>query len=1253
MRNRVLASVIGKSTITVIMGFLLLIAAGIGAFGQETRATLGGKVTDPTGAVIQKATVVVTADETLVIYSAETNKTGNWVVQGLLPGHYHFEVSAAGFKTTEHSSIELQLGDSKTVDVGLLVGSRTETVTVEATTPLIDTTAAVSGVVITTKDIEELPQYGDSATFLAALAPGMKSSTVVAASSGRLWGNIAASALEMNAGGSGTKAINYTVNGATDTAQGSSGDIAFVPPMDSVEEMRVEANAYDASIGRSSSATINMQTKSGTKDFHGALYETNENNIANANYTQNKINHTGMPIIHMNEWGAAVGGPVWIPKIYDGRKKKTFFFFDYNGINNKTPGSTGNMSIPTALEKKGDFSQSFTTTTVGGVTTKYMDSIYDPASITNTAGVKARSLINGTGTVIPSGRLSQAALAYLALLPDPMNAGDGSSTDSNNYIKNETYNDKFNSEDLRVDQNWNNTNHSYANLRRNHWTEIGWDPFGPSNILQGTFQKRVNLGITLDHTLVLRNNLFVDLRYNVTAWDGDSSASSAGISPTTLGISATNPYVTMQQEPSLPLVTGIVSGAENGGLGTNQAGSYTNDTNQEISGSVAQTFKSHTFHYGVNYLIQQEGAGGLGQQGGNFAFNTKWTDQNPDATACSACGNSIASMLLDLPDSGSIPENSTAFWSQHYTGFYFQDTWRTTNRLTLNYGLRWDYERPVSERFNRYWSRFNPNAPQTAFQAVAQAGYASLLAGSGASNAGVAMLQTLRPNASTFDVTGGLDYAGLNGTSRYVVNPRYKYFQPRLGFAYQVKHDLVLRGGLGRFVQATWYTGNQEGYSATSTLLPTLDDYMTVNATFDNPYSTGRTVLPTGNSLGEQTDVGTNGTFTDPNIGRPYVDEASLYVEKQVKDYLFEVGGTFNITHGLTMGFLTNKPTPAEWQYMYTPTFNSAGLPAPTLPGNVSVPNPFIGAPYMTNGYQSNGTIIARVLLDPTPTNGAFTMNEGKGKTRYYAMNTKVEKRFHNGFSLHQAFTWSKRIEENTFIGSQYVAPIIDRSLDTADQRFNYNLSPIYELPFGRGKTFGSEVGTGLNEAIGGWEITGIYQFLSGTPLSMPTNSSFFEGGDPSLGSKKSYEEWFDKSYFEPFPGSSITAAQLATQWPSWTHVLNMPGAGYVAPTKTGVQNGVYNDFSTWNTYNQHTFGNIRNPYQTVLTLGVRKAFPIHDKIRFQLRMDAYNALNHPQRGNIDTTPGDTYFGHIDGTAYPTTQVNAPRSIQLEGKLYF
>lgn len=1254
MRNKLVLSLVGG---------LLLLAGGMCSFGQETKAVLGGKVTDPEGAVIQKAAVVVTADATGVVLATVTNNAGDWRIQSLNPGTYHFKVSATGFKTTEHSSIELQIGDSKFVDVQLQVGSRTETITVEATTPLIDMTAAVSGGVLTTKDFEELPSKSNVATLMADLVPGVTVGGATGASVGHLWSNASDSNIMANAAGSGTRATNYTLDGGSDTTE--SGTVAFVPPMDSVSEVRVITNAYDASIGRQSGATINMASKTGTKAFHGTLFEMNQNNTLNAKNSL-AIGSNGKPTaIHYNEYGGVVGGPVWIPKLYDGRAKKTFFFFSWDGIVNKAPGSTGNMSIPTALEKQGDFSKSFTTQTVSGVTTKYMDTIYDPASITNIAGVKARSLLNGTGTVIPT--VNQAAKAYLALLPDPENLGDGANSDSNNYVKNEVQDDKFVTTSVRIDQTWNNSQSTSLSLRRNNWSEMSYDPFGPNNVLQGILQKRLNYGLTADHTWVIRPTLVADLKMDIVHYEGSSINPSAGVSPATLGISASSPYVTMEQLASLPLVTGIVSGAENGGLGTNQAGSYGNDTNQDFVVGINQTLGNHNFRYGFEFLLQQEGDGGLGQQGGNFAFSSKWTDQNPDATACQGCGNSIASMLLGLPDSGSIPYNATSFWSQHYTALYFQDDWRMTPRLTLNLGFRWDYELPATERFNRTWTRWDPTVIQTAVNAVAQPAYASLLAGSSANNTGLAYLQQYRASAATFVTTGGITYAGVNGVPRSFQNTLYKYIQPRLGFAYQIQPKFVIRGGFGRFVQAAFPTGSQSGFSASTPFIPTTDDYMTVNAKFDNPYPTGRTVLPTGNTLGTSTNVGSYGGFTDPNYGRAYNDDASLYVQKQVKDWLVEVGGTFNLTHGLSVtdprngnnaGFNTNLPSAQAWIAANTPTFSATGEPVATLPGNVQVTNPFYGAPNITSGTQNNKTIAAYQLSRPNPVVGDFLVDRSKGKTRYYALNTKVDRRFHNGFSFLQSFTFSKRIQENTFIGPQALGARIDKELDTADQRFHYVVSPVYELPFGQGKRFGGNVGKGLNEAIGGWEIAGTYRFQSGTPLLMPNKgSNFYQGGNPALGSRKTKQHWFDTSKYEPYPTSSTTVATLAT-YPSWTGVANMAGANY-NPTlingkaADGINNGVYMDFGTAYSYNQTTFGNLRNPYTTNLDIGLRKFFPIAENTKLELRMDAFNALNHKSFGNIDTTPGDTYFGYINGSATAVNEVNAPRAIQLEGKLYF
>jgi hypothetical protein len=215
----------------------------------------------------------------------------------------------------------------------------------------------------------------------------------------------------------------------------------------------------------------------------------------------------------------------------------------------------------------------------------------------------------------------------------------------------------------------------------------------------------------------------------------------------------------------------------------------------------------------------------------------------------------------------------------------------------------------------------------------------------------------------------------------------------------------------------------------------------------------------------------------------------------------------------------------------------------------------------------------------------------------------------------------------------------------------------VYELPFGRGKQFLNHANRLVDELAGGWEFTGIYQFQSGTPLNLPTNSSFFEGGDPSLGKNKTPGQWFNTAMFKPFPTSSTTAATLAA-YPSWTGVAGLPGASY-APASgtacTAVCNGVFNDFTSYRvTYNQQYFGDIRNPYVTTFTLGVRKNFKIYEGVSFQLGMDAFNALNHPQFGGIDVTPTDTYFGAISGGPSSNwVQVNSPRTIQLRGRLTF
>jgi hypothetical protein len=1217
-----------------------------GIWGQGSSAVLGGKVFDSQGKVIPKATVTVTSEETNVQWITVTNNEGNWRLEGLVQGHYRFNIAANGFKTLDHSAIELQIADQKFVDVVLEVGSTTEKITVEATTPLIDTTAGVSGTVITTEQLEELPSQTNSPVALAVMTPGV----ILGIPTGgvpHLWANTSESALTVDSSGQGTNQINYQIDGGTDT-RGQTG-IAYIPPMDAISEVRVTANAYDASIGRTAAGTIDMSMKSGTKDFHGVLYEMNQNNFLNANSYQN-TSATPVPAVHMNEYGGTAGGPVWIPHFYNGRNKGTFFFFSWDGIRNSSPSKTGFMSLPTEQERKGDFSSSFVTQTVNKVTTVYPVQIFDPLSYDSTTG--KRSLLYGTGTTIDPSKISPMAKAYLALMPLPNHPNDGTSTDSNDYLKNDPKIDKFASWALRVDHAWNNNHHTFADYRWNSWSEIDNDPFGPSNILSGQLQARENWGFTVDHTWVMTRNLVLDVRANATAINNMQSTTAAATNAADYKWSQA--LIDLQQFHGLPYLSGVGSGWDGGGMGSWQAPNYTDDRIWEINGKLIQTHGNHTFRYGVEYMDQQQANGSLSNGAGSFSFGTNWTDQNPDATAAAGQGSAVASFLMGMPTGGSIGNNATSFYTQPFMAYYFQDDWRATSKLTFNVGLRWDYQRPLLERHDRYWSRFEPWENISPVSQYAQQKYAGIIAAPG-SNIGSKALAKWRTDVSDFNAYGAIHYAGINGTSRAVNDPYWKYFQPRLGFAYAINPKTVIRGGLGRFTEANFTTNDahQDGYSSSTPFQPTLDNYHTINATIDNPFPNGE-VAVTGNSLGTLTNVGGISSFIVPNGVRQYNDEASLHLQRQVKDWLFEVGGTLNLTRGITASYNIDGPKNLDaWKDMYGPQFDGTGRPLDTLSAATNVPNPFKGAPYITNGLQNNTTIQAWQLMRPNPLVGSMTETNYTGRTRYYSLQTRAERRFRNGFGILSNFTWGKQMDTTRYVTSYMVSMKLKRMLSTSDRRFLINVSPTYVLPFGRDQWIGKHAPAPLNAIIAGWELSGLYTYNSGSPLDFSaTNNAYWDGTDPSLGSKKTKKEWFDTTKFFPFPSRSTPAASLA-QYPSWTGIQGQPGYGW-QPTSSSdaTKNGVYNNYHLWSTNNTQTFGDVRNPANDNLDLGLRKMFDLHKAMKFQLRFDAFNAFNHPRYTSPDVTPGDQYFGYISGTLQPNTS-NMSRAIQIAAKLYY
>ncbi|HZY63528.1 MAG TPA: TonB-dependent receptor [Edaphobacter sp.] len=1212
------------SLYTLSASFFLICFFASTAIAQDVRATIGGRVTDPSGAVIRGAAVSLISNATNVKRTTVTNDRGLWQIQLLLPGRYHFTIEAPGFNTEQRTGIVLQAADVKQFDIQMKLGSEAQTVTITSETPLIDTTSATSGTVITQRELEDLPSQSHVPTLFASLVPGAvqhdQGSNVV-----RGWSNDGASQFYVN-GGRGTTSNNFQLDGMPNGKTG--GDISFIPPMDSVQEFRVQTNAYDASIGRQAGATINMETRSGGKRYHGVLYEYNQNNFLNANLYQNNLIGLKTPPVHFNQFGGTFGGPVWIPKVYNGAGR-TFFFVSFDKSINTNP-LPATLSVPTALERQGDFSQSFTTQLVNGNRVRYPMNVYNPYQVDSKGNRQQFS-----GNVIPSTSIDNIAKNILAFIPLPNTPGDGTSSDSNNFVSPATRQDTFPVLSTRVDENWNNSQHSFVTVNWSHLTEFTSNNFG--NIANGTNRIRNAKRVGLDHVWTMGDSRVLSMHYTFNRWEELVADNGAGYDPTKLGFPAG--FAKQLVKPSFPQITGVTGTGSPVSFGTGSAGSNNFDTNHTWAATLTQTYKTHTFRYGGEFWILQQAVENIGNQG-RFDFNSNWTRQNAFNSGGTGNGSTFASFLLGLPSGGNVPVNATAFYSQHYWAGFFQDDWRITPRLTVNLGLRWDLEQPVTERHNRLTDRFDPTV-KNPISDSAQAAYAQILANS-QSNSGVRQLTELLP-ASAFRVMGAQLFAGVNGTPRTPVDADYHEWQPRAGFAFKLAPNSVIRGGFGRFTQATFVTGGQNGFSRTTSFIATQDNYLTPYDTLENPFHSG-VLAPTGSSLGPLTNLGQDVDWDDPHLNRPYSWEYSLHLQQQYGQWLFEIGYSHNKTYDIPWTWNRNEPSFALWKELQQPVFDSNGRPGDILPWNTIVPNPFYNLPGVTGSIAGSKTTTVNHLLNPIPLLGSMNQDRPTGKNQYDALQTKIERRYHNGLSLITAFTWSKLFEDTAFLGPQIAGPKIEHKLGGEDRPYVLAITGIWDLPFGHGRQWGANLSKPLNLLVGGWEVTGNYSASSGVPVVFSTDS-FYSGRSAALDKKhRTLDRWFDTDQFVAFPNRNTDISN----YPSWTGIQQLPGANYVPSPHDTIRNGVYQDFAAYIRNYPTRWGNIRQQGISELVLGIYKNFAFNSTTRLQLRFDAFNALNHPRFGAPNTNPGASNFGVVT-----RAQVNQARTIELGGKFYF
>jgi hypothetical protein len=1210
-----------RLSLCVSITFCLLSAAG---WAQESRATLGGRVLDAQGAVVPGATVVVTSDDTGVKQQTRTNAQGNWTVQFLIPGRYSFIITAPGFKTAERKGVTLQTADMKQIDVGLEVGAIAERISVTASAELIDTTSATSGTVITQDQITEMPSMSRVSTLLATLSPG-----VIAQDQNQniahLWSYNAASQFTVNGGRNNIRSNEFELDGMPNVR--TDGKVGFMPPPDAVQEFRVQMNAYDASLGRQAGATVQMAIKNGTARYHGSLYEFNQNNILNANLFQTNLTGAEKPPVHFNQYGGTFGGPVRIPKVYNG-KEKTFFFVSFDGTRNRDP-RFDIRSVPTELERKGDFSQSFTTQLVGGQRIRYPIQIYDPLAV-DSRGFRTQFPNN----VIPTLRLNPIAQNILKYVPLPNTPSDVTGNATNNFVPNSTRDNKMAVLVMRFDQSWSNSHKSFASLRWYHEDELSGDNF--HNASTGAYQTRIPRGLGLDHVWTLSPSKVLDLRWNISRFEDNNRDHGAGFDPSVLGFSKS--YISQMENPSFPRINGLF-----GTIGTSSAGDFTGTSYYTWAATMNHSRGNMMLKYGAEYWVLQAARRAIGNQG-QFDFNnSNWTRQQATVGGGTGVGSNMAAFLLGLPNGGNFPRNANGLFSQHFYAFYVQNDWRVTPRLTLNMGLRWDYETPVTERYNRLTSFYDLTALNPISDS-AQAAYAKILA-SNANNAVVQQLAQMVP-ASAFKVYGNLQFAGVNGRQRSTVNGDFTEFQPRIGFAYRLWPHTVIRGGVGKFVQASYETGWQNGYSRSTSFIATQDNYLTPYDTLSNPFQ-GGILAPTGSSLGPLTNLGQGVNSYNQDPGRMHSWEYSLHLQHEYKSWLFEIGYTHNKTYGIYWGFNQNLPGYEVWKQLRSPRFDASGRPNDKLLWDELIPNPFYQLPGVTGSLVSNQNISFNQFLRPVKILGDITVDDNPwGRNQYDAMLVKMEHRFRGGFSIINSFTWSKLFEDTSFWGPEVAGRVAEHKLGGEDRPFRLSIAPIWDFPIGRGKKVWGTMPKAMDQVLGGWELAGQFHIQSGVPVAF--SDSFFDGKNFSLPrDQQALDRWFDTTHFLRFPDRNCDAQCLAA-YPAWTGIQNMPGYTYKPAANDTIKNGVYQDFATFVRRYPTRWSIVRASRTNELNLGLYKNFKIRERLKIQYRFETFNTFNHPRFGAPNADPASSSFGIVS----PTEQNNA-RLVQMALKVNF
>jgi hypothetical protein len=1197
------------------------------AQAQNVYGTIAGTVTDSSGADVPDATITLTNLATAEKHTQSTSGSGAYTFVNVLPGRYRLEGEKSGFKKFIREPIVVEIESGLRVDMALQVGSQSETVEVSGEAALLQPETQSLGQVVEGRNVTEMPLNGRNPLALVALVPGVVPQGQP--SGGNYSGGnpvganpFALGDFQIGGGQAGQSQIlldGVATNGAYLNV------VTVVPTQDAIQEFKVQTNNLGPEYGRFAGGVINLSTKSGTNSFHGSVYEFLRNKVFDANDFFSARAGLPVPAFTQNQFGANAGGPVI--------KNKLFFFSSYEGYRLRK-GNTITTTVPTALERTGDFSQSGSP-------------IYDPTT----------SEINGNPTCTSNGpacrtpfagnkltNIDPTAQALLNFFPMPTNSGL-----VNNYVANYSAGGDINQINERVDFNISDTQRLYGRFTRQHILSLPDSPFKDvcgDRCTEDTISKQLALG----YTITLSPKTILDLHVGYTRYTYVRTPLSKGIDLSQFGPAwaALAPQFTYTHLPTVCISQ--TSGDQRWGNGGSWCAAGTGsgigafDDTVNFNPMLSKIVGSHTLKIGGEFRLLHNNYFQSNQPAGLFSFDAGMTAPNPKdnpggafntGVACGSSANpntvcgagyGFASFLLGYGRDGgnsNVTTPSRMAEAVKYWALYAGDTFQVTRKLTLNLGVRGDFQGDWTERFDRQVALL-PNAPSPIASAV---GIPNLKGQFALVNS------PLRSNRSPMDP--------------------WRNVSPRIGLSYQLDNNTVIRTGYGMFylpVDVRWNDAPHNLFIntfVTPWIASANQQGITPQNPLSNPFPTG-IVQPMGRNQALINVQGSGIGAAVPNNPPPYVQQWNLDIQRQLPgNALIDVAyagskGTHLPMHSQDLDQLPTQDLPG----------GSAGYNlTPGDPKNLlrNVPNPFVGVVQSGNVSVCNpdpadniacAIPLARLLL-PYPQFDDVSMEEPDNRDSiYHSLQAKFQKRFSAGASILAAYTVSKLID-NTNSEINWLEAASpgwgdanaynlrgERSLDGFDVPQRFVLSGVLDLPVGRGHKFASDASPAADKVIGGWGVNAIITLQRGFPLSIGGNSNLGNAGLPNVGNPRAsvvgprrmndssslnsrLNEWFDTSAF------------AVTQ-----------GFGYGTDSRTEPNlraDGIKNiDFAA--------FKNTK--------------FGPDDRLALEFRAEFFNFFNHPQFSPPNTgccTPVSQHgtFGQV------TSQYNLPRVIQFGLRMSF